>query len=123
MRNVLLLTVTFVVLLTVPAVTQTTETPVPDAPACASVASADVPVLPENPGSEDGVEGAGIPEPTEMLCSEEWDEYRWVYAGCCVSGLRKAKQQRRHCCFNNSGTTCGSWVDTGAVTCSGLCPS
>jgi len=127
MRNVLLLTVTFALLLTVPAVTQTTGTPVPqapapDAPACTAAASVEAPALSEEAGGGEGIEQIGVPEPTAMVCADEWDEYRWVYAGCCSGNLKKTKKQRRHCCFNNGGTSCGGWVDTGATKCSGACP-
>lgn len=131
MRNVLWLAVALAVLLTVPAVTQTVETPEPntptadaptEAPTCSAAAPAEALIASGGEAGEAGIEGVGIPEPTEMVCADEWNELRWVYAGCCSGNLKRTKEQRRHCCFNNSGTSCGSWVDTGAVKCSGPCP-
>lgn len=125
MRNTLLLTAAIAILCAMPAA-GATETAAPEAaPAtCGAVASTEAPVVAPavEPEGLEGIALVGTPDPIATACANEWYEYRWVYGGCCGGNQKKTKQQRRQCCFDQSGTHCSGWVDTGAFTCSGACP-
>lgn len=124
MRQTLLLIAAVAVLLAVPAMTGSAETPATatEPASCPAGTTAEASAaLPQEVG-EEGIEAIGLPEPTAMVCANEWWEYRWVYAGCCGGNQKKTKEQKRQCCFDQSGTHCSGWVDTGKTNCSGSCP-